>query len=185
MPPVVRHDWPLVGPLTMLLPLDGSKLAEAGLAAAERLSQSFGAELNLLRVVETPPYPIYGDGNAFIPTDEDLEVEQAEQYLAAHADRLRQAGRYVDTQVVVGDPTRVISETAVDLDVDVVVMATHGLGGLSRLLLGSITTGILRHSLAPLLLVRPAAPGAAHGSGEVVLAEAANEEEVREVSHVR
>ena len=52
---------------------------------------------------------------------------------------------------------RIIGEIARDRDVDLVVMATHGTGGLSRVILGSVATGTLRHTTAPLLLVRPSA----------------------------
>src|SRR5262249_7809865 len=57
-----------------------------------------------------------------------------------------------------GEPARIIGEIAREQNVDVVVMATHGKGGLARLILGSVATGTLRHTTAPMLLVRPMTP---------------------------
>jgi len=61
-------------PLSVLVPLDGSELAEEALQAADLLAGSSNAHLTLLRVVEPPTYPIYGDGYAYIPFDEDTEI---------------------------------------------------------------------------------------------------------------
>jgi nucleotide-binding universal stress UspA family protein len=58
---------------------------------------------------------------------------------------------------VVGQAARVIADTAAQEDVDVIAMATHGRGGLARLVMGSVATGVLQRASVPLLLVRPAA----------------------------
>jgi nucleotide-binding universal stress UspA family protein len=157
VPSIVEHAWPTQGPLSLLIPLDGSALAAEALQSAEMLIESFGAKLTLLRVVQPPAYPLYGEGYAYVPYDEDAEIAEARRYLEDEALQLTDLGPRVDTEVAVGDPARIIGEIARERDVDVVVMATHGSGGLSRLLLGSVATGTLRHTTAPLLLVRPSA----------------------------
>jgi nucleotide-binding universal stress UspA family protein len=157
VPSIVEHAWPADGPLSLLVPLDGSELAAEALQPAELLTESFGSRLTLLRVVQPPAYPLYGDGYVYIPYDEGAEVADARQYLEDQADRLGDGGRPVGIQVAVGEPSRVIGEIAREQDVDVIVMATHGNGGLSRLILGSAATATLRHTTAPLLLVRPVA----------------------------
>jgi nucleotide-binding universal stress UspA family protein len=165
VPSIVEHAWPADGPLSLLVPLDGSELATEALHSADLLTEAFGARLTLLRVVQSVPYPLYGDGYAYVPYDEDAEVADARRYLDDQAARLTEAGVRVRTNVAVGDPARVIGEVAREQDVDVVVMATHGHGGLSRVILGSVATATLRHTTAPLLLVRPTAVHAAEPVG--------------------
>jgi nucleotide-binding universal stress UspA family protein len=171
VPSIVEHAWPAEGPLSLLVPLDGSELAAEALQSADLLTESFGSTLTLLRVVQPPPYPLYGDGYVYMPYDPEAELARARQYLEEQAARIGAGGKPVNTQVAVGEPARVIGEIAREQDVDVVVMATHGHGGLSRLILGSVATATLRHTTAPLLLVRPtnlrAAEPVSSGSGEV------------------
>jgi nucleotide-binding universal stress UspA family protein len=164
VPSIVEHAWPAEGPLSLLVPLDGSDLATEALKSAELLTESFGSRLTLLRVVQPVPHPLSGDGYAYVPFDEDAEVAEAKRYLDEQAARLAEAGVRVNADVAVGDPARAIGEIAREQDVDVVVMATHGHGGLSRLILGSVATATLRHTTAPLLLVRPTA---VHGAEPV------------------
>jgi nucleotide-binding universal stress UspA family protein len=164
VPSIVEHAWPAEGPLSLLVPLDGSELATEALKSAELLTESFGSRLTLLRVVQPVPYPLAGEGYAYVPFDEGAEVADARRYLDEQAARLAVGGVRVSTDVAVGDPARAIGEIAREQDVDVVVMATHGHGGLSRLILGSVATATLRHTTAPLLLVRPTA---VHGAEPV------------------
>jgi nucleotide-binding universal stress UspA family protein len=156
VPSIVEHAWPTDGPLPLLVPLDGSELATEALHSADLVTEAFGARLTLLRVVQPVPYPLHGEGYAYVPYDEDAEVAEARRYLADQAAGLSGDGARVETRVVVGEPARVIGEVAREKNVDVVVMATHGHGGLSRVILGSVATATLRHTTAPLLLVRPA-----------------------------
>jgi nucleotide-binding universal stress UspA family protein len=155
VPSMVEHAWPSDGPLSLLVPLDGSELATEALPAADLLAEAFGAQLTLLRVVQPVPYPLYGEGYVYVPYDEDAEVAEARRYLDDRATGLSGGGARVETRVAVGEPAIVIGEVARQRDVDVVVMATHGHGGLSRVILGSVATATLRHTTAPLLLVRP------------------------------
>ena len=157
VPSIVEHAWPADGPLSLLVPLDGSELAAEALQSAGLLTELFGARLTLLRAIQPATYPLYGEGYAYVPFDEEAELAEARRYLEDQATRLGESGGRVDTEVAVGEPARVIGEIARDKDVDVVVMATHGHGGLSRLILGSVATATLRHTTAPLLLVRPTA----------------------------
>ena len=96
--------WPTDQPLSVLVPLDGSPLAEEALASAQLLSEAFAAHINLLRVVEPPAYPLYGDGYTYIPYDEETELAQARQYIDQQVSRLQAAGRHATGRVVVGQP---------------------------------------------------------------------------------
>lgn len=149
--------WPTDQPLSVLVPLDGSPLAEEALASAQLLSEAFAAHINLLRVVEPPAYPLYGDGYAYIPYDEESDLAEARAYVEDRAANLRAHGLQVSTTVLVGTAGRTIEAVAREEGIDVIAMATHGLGGLGRLVLGSVATDVLRRGIAPVLLTRPAA----------------------------
>lgn len=156
VPSIVEHAWPTDGTLSLLVPLDGSELAEEALPTVALLSDAFSVRLTLLRVVQPTISTLYGPGQAYVPFDEELEVAAAKRYLELEAGRLSARGHDVKTLVAVGEPTRVIGDVTRDLRIDLVAMATHGKSGLSRLILGSVATATLRHTTAPLLLVRPA-----------------------------
>jgi nucleotide-binding universal stress UspA family protein len=154
----------------ILVPLDGSRLAEAALTEAIQLSGA-GARLLLLRAVEAPRVPIAD------PTDAQVKVVRAaEAYLAAIADRAREAGvTEVDTSVWYGAPGEAIVDTARVRDIDLIVMCTHGRSGIGRLVLGSVAETVLRGTRTPILLVRdqeaplaPIAPGGARSLKENV-----------------
>jgi hypothetical protein len=85
------------------------------------------------------------------------ERAAARRYLGRLA-RLRQAeGQDARVKVVVGAPKTAIAQVARDQEIDLIAMATHGRGGLSRLVLGSVATATLQQACLPVLLVRPAA----------------------------
>lgn len=155
VPSIVEHAWPAGGPLEILVPLDGSELAAEALQSADLLTETCGSHVMLLRVVQPCVYPLYGEGYAYVPFDQDAEVAEAGQYLDDQAARIGRNEERIGTRVAVGEPARVIGEIAREQKVDVIVMATHGNGGLSRLILGSVATATLRHTTVPLLLVRP------------------------------
>jgi nucleotide-binding universal stress UspA family protein len=140
-------------PLTVLAPLDGSPLAEAALPAIEQLIQGTAARVTLYGVVQLVPALYYVNGQAGQMQDAGAEIDGLETYLHRQAARLSRITD-VRTQVEFGAPSRRIAERARDFDVDLVVMATHGRGGLSRMLLGSVATSVLHQINVPLLLVR-------------------------------
>jgi len=142
---------------TLLVPLDGSPLAEAALPYATTIAQASGARILLLTVLESEPLRTMVVGG-----DERLRTEieagwrtPAEGYLAGVAARLAARGVRAEYQAVVGDPVDQILATAEDERATMIVMATHGRGGLQRLLLGSVADKLMRMSTRPLLLVRP------------------------------
>jgi nucleotide-binding universal stress UspA family protein len=157
VPSIVEQAWAGNRALSLLVPLDGSALAEEAIVPAERLAAAFGSPLTLLRVVDPPTHPIYGPDQAYVPFDEAAEVARAQRYLEQRATTLRADGGQVETRVVLGEPARKIAETAGEQKVGLIVMATHGRGQLRRLVLGSIALSVLRQTTAPLLVVRPAA----------------------------
>lgn len=136
----------------ILVPLDGSALAEAALAkAVEVVNDSPSASLLLLRAAEAPA--LFGRD----PIEAQVEVvHEAEQYLEAVAGRIRASGiEDVETSVWYGPAAPAIVEAAAVAKADLIVMSTHGRSGIGRLFMGSVAESVLRGTRAPILLLRP------------------------------
>ena len=135
---------------SILVPLDGSTLAEGILAEVRELARPLEAMITLLRVI--PPY--------LTPSMESQEKESArdwaevEAYLQEKRQALQAAGVSVNSVVRTGDPAHQILECAEANEIDVIAIATHGRSGLSRWLLGSVADKVLRGSDIPVLLYR-------------------------------
>ena len=134
----------------VLVPLDGSTLAEQALTKALDLVEGADPALLLLRAAEASTWP------GVDPTEEQIRVvREAEQYLAAVQARLAAKGlRKVETSVWYGPPASAIVEAARVAHADLVVMTTHGRSGLGRLILGSVAEAVLRGTSTPILLLR-------------------------------
>lgn len=141
---------------TLLIPLDGSELAEAALTTAMKLAAMMrDPKLLLLRAAEAHTFP------GADPTEAQVRVvREAEGYLEKVADRIRREGiRDVQTSVWYGHAAKSIIEAARFYEVDLLVMSTHGRSGLGRLILGSVAESVIRGTTTPILLVRrPEAP---------------------------
>ena len=138
---------------TILVPLDGSGLAEAALTPAMELARERGAKLLLLRAAEAHTFPTADPTEAQVAA-----VRDAEQYLADVRDATRRAGvADVDVSVWYGPPAQAIVEAAHYRKADLIVMSSHGRSGLGRLVLGSVAETILRATAVPILLIRPGA----------------------------
>ncbi len=139
----------------LLAPLDGSRLAEAVLPVVETLAAA-GATPVLLHVRERgAPATIHGERHL-------RAADEASAYLAGVAARLQAVGYTVETHthdVPEGDVARSIAAHAEEEHVDVIVLCTHGGGGVRDLLVGSIAQQVLRRGTVPVLLVRPDATG--------------------------
>ncbi|MBC6936932.1 MAG: universal stress protein [Chloroflexi bacterium] len=140
----------------VLVPLDGSKLAEEALEHAVNIICPDG-KITLLSAVDVPEVPIYGYyPPATVPdyqsTVEDL-LPQAKNYLEQIAKGLEGPGIAVEIEVHIGEPSQVIAETAVRLKVDAIVMSTHGRSGLSRWLFGSVTNKVLGTRCCPVFVI--------------------------------
>jgi nucleotide-binding universal stress UspA family protein len=135
---------------TILVPLDGSALAEAALPKALELAEVSGARVLLLRAAQAPTLP------GVDPTEAQVRmVSEAEAYLARIEERLTQHGQVkVETSVWYGPAAYAIVEAARVHRVDEIVMTTHGRSGLGRLLLGSVAESVLRSTTTPILLLR-------------------------------
>jgi nucleotide-binding universal stress UspA family protein len=146
----------------ILVPLDGSVLSETALGAAVALARINGAHVDLLQVVPQLPQPSVPQApEAADPSPAGDELAEAARSLAE--ERLRQVARTFGalgirarSRVVAGERVaeEILRETA-SLRADLVVMATHGRGGLERFVLGSVADKVIRGARVPVLAVRP------------------------------
>jgi len=141
----------------VLVPLDGSPLAERILEPALNFVRLWEGRCTLLRVIEASPSTTAGSPHGPHPPEQEQKVA-AEAYLEKIAGPLREQGTAVQTRVVVAPHAApAILEEAQAQRCDFIALATHGWGGLKRMLLGSVTDKVVRGSSLPVLAYRPTA----------------------------
>ena len=147
----------------ILVPIDGSAPAQAGLEEAIRIGAATKAKLVVLNVVNE--FPILKDPVAHAYYDDLLRAlaQAGKDMLARAAQEAAAAGVDCETHVVDASTSRssdVIVEEIARRGCDLVVMGTHGRRGLKRLTLGSDAELVVRHAAVPVLLVKGRAPAA-------------------------
>jgi nucleotide-binding universal stress UspA family protein len=149
---------PLLRISQVLVPLDGSILAEAIVAPAADLCKLVGAAMTLAHVVE----PAFKVGEAILvpAVDQDPQAHahmetEARGYVARIAAGTRATGLEVNEQVVSGEAVHSLLDLARELSVDLIALATHGRTGWQRLAFGSVADKIVRTSDIPMLVLRP------------------------------
>jgi nucleotide-binding universal stress UspA family protein len=158
----VEHDK--AGLNSILVPLDGSELSDEALAFAEDLATRSGATVMLVRVVEpiwSSAYGAFAEASV-LASQQILEVEEqlqadARAYLDGIANRLRERGVRVGWEVRVGRPADEIVRAAETTSADLIVISTHGRGGLRRFALGSVTSEVMHRGVTPILAIPPKA----------------------------
>jgi nucleotide-binding universal stress UspA family protein len=166
----------------ILVPLDGSKLAECALPYAEALAQGcHTGEVMLVSVTERvkgyrptdgPGEPAIGtmggwfessppQGHRLIPEATGKLEKQAQRYLDRIAKQMKAKGINVSTQVLLWSPAEAIVGFAEEAGCDLIVMSSHGRSGPSRWAYGSVAEKVFRATCVPVLMVR--APGCAPG----------------------
>lgn len=151
-------DEPKPSTPTYLVPLDGSHLAESVLPTVEALAGRTRAQVVLIHVIEArAPATVHGESHL-------ADVTEATRYLDEIAARLRATGLSVQCHVHAereADVARSIAAHASELHADLVILCTHGGGGVRDFLLGSIAQQVLQHGTLSILLVRPGPGGSA------------------------
>ena len=145
----------------VLVPLDGSELAERALDPALAITRARNAELLLLSVTSYHHVlPPAAAGYGLTATDQivDLGRDDANNYLDALRRETRCSDCRIQTMAVEGDVAGCIVDTAAAVGADLIVMTTHGYSGFTRWMLGSITERVLRGASCPVLAVRQAIP---------------------------
>jgi len=152
----------------ILVPLDGSKLAECVLPYVEELAKGCNTEKVILasvtervlgyRAFEDPSQPL---GQRLAPEAAGKKEQPAQRYLGRIAKTMEAKGIKVDTEVLIGDPAEEIVSYAKHPGCDIIVMSSHGRSGPSRWAHGSVADKVFRASCVPVLMVR--APGCTSG----------------------
>jgi nucleotide-binding universal stress UspA family protein len=145
----------------ILVPLDGSNLAECALPYAEELARGQGSEEVILvsvtervrgyRAIEDAGQQL---GQRLIPEATGRKERQAQRYLARVAKAMEAKGIRVRTDVLLGNPAEEIAIYAKDPGCDIIVMSSHGRSGPSRWAYGSVADKVFRASCVPVLMVR-------------------------------
>ncbi len=149
----------------ILVPLDGSELAECVLPHVEAISKGCRVkDVVLVRVVE--PLELQPDTYIAFSGDELLRIEserksEAEEYLKKAAKQLQESVIRLRSEVLSGKPAESLAEYAGKNEVDLIVIATHGRSGISHWYWGSVAERVLRSACVPVLMVR--APGCVPG----------------------
>jgi nucleotide-binding universal stress UspA family protein len=148
----------------IVVPLDGSDLAEEMLPVVEELASKLSAEVVLLQAVITLTEAMReaGPGPGLTPElgmdvakrRVESETGSAERYLEEVRKRLQAKGLKVSTAIAEGLPAGAILEYAKENNASLIALATHGRGGLARAVTGSVADAVVRHSDVPVLLVR-------------------------------
>jgi nucleotide-binding universal stress UspA family protein len=152
----------------ILVPLDGSLFGSRALKSAIEIARRFSAEIFLLQVVKpTTPVPSpMGIAGTAGPTAAEITVEaalaedkrhtsEAKRYLSRKKRSISSRGIKTSHNVVIGEPADSIMKFARKKKVDLIVMSSHGKGGLKRAILGSVADEVVRKSGKPVLVVRP------------------------------
>jgi len=138
---------------TLLVPLDGSALAEQSLGQAAAIARATGAAIDLVTVHQPPAQDGYGDA----PRD-DRSRSDEHRYLETVASELAAGGSIrVSHSMLAGDPEEMIARRASDIEADLIVITSHGRTGFSRTWFGSVADGLVRRGPAPVLILRPIA----------------------------
>ena len=139
---------------TIVVPLDGSELAEEALPFAEELARALSLDILLARAVRTE-LPTYTEAefSAWEPDLTEGIIQEATEYLAGVAESLVSRGLTVRTEVVRGAPAQALLTLAQETEQNLIAMTTRGRSGLSRWLMGSVTEALVRSSGDPVLVI--------------------------------
>ena len=136
---------------TLLVPLDGSALAEQSLGQAAAIARATGAAIEVVTVHQPRAHDGYGDP----PRDERLWNDE-DRYLETVALELAAGGSVrVSHAILSGDPEEMIARRAANIEADLIVITSHGRTGFSRTWFGSVADGLVRRGPAPVLILRP------------------------------
>lgn len=134
---------------SILVPLDGSKLAEAILPEVEELATLLKGRLHLIMVSRIHVLPGVDPTNAQVKV-----IRRAQNYLEKLKEHLSDRNFDIKLHAPYGDPAEKILEVCRRHDIELIAMSTHGRSGIGRWLLGSIADRVVRHSEKPVLLLR-------------------------------
>jgi nucleotide-binding universal stress UspA family protein len=138
----------------VLVPLDGSRLAEGILPFIVQIAGPLDLEMVLVYVVRPVALGAVEGSPIFTTDDLGARLKGARTYLAPLAANLRERGVRVTTDARAGEPVAEIVAAAREAKADLIAMTTHGRSGVGRLLFGSVAEAVLRQAHVPVLMMR-------------------------------
>lgn len=139
----------------ILVPLDGSPLAEAALPHAETIAKSEGAEIVLLRVPMVPAIELFNREPLLAVKIHDEEQAEAERYINKISNEITKLHIPVSAITQDGSVPDTILAVADEIHADMIAMSTHGRTGIQRWLLGSVADRVVHHAHIPVILIHP------------------------------
>jgi nucleotide-binding universal stress UspA family protein len=153
----------------ILFATDFSSYASAAFEVAAQLSQHFGSKLYMAHVITPMLYAV--GGGVITPALQEVEMKQAHMKLANYFARMPKLASIQHEEIVTcGSAKELIREIVEDKNVDLVVMGSHGRGGIAKLALGSVAESALRHLHCPVLVCGPQCKRTFHPFKSIVLA---------------
>ena len=149
----------------ILFPTDGSDGADDVFDHVLEIADAHGSRVRVLNVADTNQPSVLREGGDVL----DVLKEEGKRIVGDTADRARERGVSVITEVIQGQPYRTIVDYADSHGVDLIVMPTHGRQGLERFLLGSTTERVIRRAEVPVLTVKPDADSVGYPYGSVLV----------------
>ncbi|MBL8061947.1 MAG: universal stress protein [Anaerolineales bacterium] len=139
----------------ILVPLDGSTLAEAVLPHAEAIAKAEGAEIVILRVPAIPAAELFARDPAIANSlREDIETE-TKDYINKTVEILKKENFHVTGVVQEGPVPETILAVAEETHADMIAMSTHGRTGVKRWLMGSVADRVVHYAHIPVMLIHP------------------------------
>ena len=140
----------------ILVPIDFSPPSDAALEYARSVAGRYGASLHLLHVADDP-YRAFYSAEIYAPQVEGLREEILSDTARQLTTRLQASDvteLHATAESIIGTPAGSIVEYAAGRDIDLIVMGTHGRGGMAKLLMGSVAERVVRMAQCPVLTVR-------------------------------
>ena len=140
--------------MKLLVAIDLSEASEKIFEKAAEIAKAFSAKMWLLHVADPEPdFVGYKVGPQYIRDEQSSQYHIEHNKLQAYADKLRAEGISTTALLIQGSTAESIIREASKLDVDMIILGSHGRGAMYRLLVGSTSEGVLRKSECPVLIV--------------------------------
>jgi nucleotide-binding universal stress UspA family protein len=166
----------------VLVPLDGSELAERVLPLVAHVAPPSALTLHLVRVVDLVPRTAFSSYMPYVDQNMmNAEMEECAAYLERMRGQLTAQGFQVQTKEFEGEPASTLLDYEGVAQIDLVAMCSHGRTGLARFALGSVAERLIRYGMAPVLLARAFGPVAVPARTVIPLDGSARSQKVLEI----
>ncbi len=139
--------------MKLLVATDFSPQTKKVLKVAREMAAALRAELWILHVAAPPAFKSYGAGERQDREETAAELREEHRLVQEATDSMRDAGIQAKGLMVPGSPAKAILEEADRLDADLIILGSHGFGAVFKMLLGSISSAVLKKSRRPVLIV--------------------------------